>query len=429
MKKTLNEELNRMKHLFGIKGGELMSESKIIRTYLNEQTSATFTANFSNWPNDDTVGNVTYDNEKLFVNVFTTSSRFLGPQTIEKEIPAEESKEYKKPGSKEISIEGQSFQPNLVSIDEQTINSLKQSAGSLVETLKDIHDFDPKNSLSNITKFLNKGFRLEAHADGSVPTATMKNRDVVRDHRLYSKKGLYGGERTPYKRNEWLAKSRGLNAYRIFLNELKNLVYKSFNDEKIIDKILEILSLGTGYTTFKVVNHLNQDGSQNPSEIGPQFRKFDMIQTFLVDIPIEKTKTTPGRTEKVREKGTEEGIVKLPIEFGGENFVEVYQAEDEAIKGSVWFGISKSDMESGKIPKIGKGEFNGNQKVNGQITNGNIYIDDFNFGRLKETSGNKDEHSVAPGLLCIDMTNNNPRIFGEKEYFQLRYCKASLYRS
>jgi len=37
MKKTLNEELNRMKHLFGIKGGELMSESKISKTYLSEQ--------------------------------------------------------------------------------------------------------------------------------------------------------------------------------------------------------------------------------------------------------------------------------------------------------------------------------------------------------------------------------------------------------
>jgi hypothetical protein len=432
MKQILKEELNRLKFLLSYKPGQLMTESQIKRTYLNEQSRSVsqFNIDFSNYP-DYPMAQITYNGQKLDFYMGLTADRIEGKQVKRIVTPPTKTKKEKNPEGIETEIAGDSFDPNIVTISNpEAIKTLKNNAISLANTIEGVFNMDPKKGIENVEKFIGKGFNLIGHADGDVPRATTRDTRVLADHNRYGKKGLYGGQTTPLKKNEWLATKRAQLAYKIFYDEFEKLIYDKFGENfNLIDLVLKRFAIGAGYTTLKIVNHLNPDGTENKSEIGPEYRKFEFNPSFNVKVPISTIVVEPG-TEKVIETGSKIGIIDLEIE---KNFpsktVEAYQGEDPGIGGNQFIGVTLEDAEKNNIPIVSlrNKTFNGKKDLTGEIVDAVVFVEGLSFGKLNE---NKFAGFVyySPGHLCINEDDAIVQEIEGKKYHQVRYLRVNLKR-
>jgi hypothetical protein len=319
-------------------------------------------------------------------------------------------------------VQGQSFNPNMITINRQVTNSIRENAKNIVDTLLEIYKLRPETALSNIKKFLNKGFNLRGHADGSIPMETNINNT---DHANFGNGQLYGGNTTPNSRNRWLAEQRARNAYSIFMDELTKQLNKNFKRiPEIIETVTKIFTIGGGFTTLNIQDHLNSDGTANTREQGAQFRRFEFNPTFNSNIPIEIETVTPGRTETKIIPGTKYGKTTLNLSEdltamgtieGIVHFNEVgLNTKDE------WWGVKEEDLV--KLPTINQGTFNGNTTFDAIVKNNIIGIDGKLIGKFSDNPNRlKDGEIARTGwFLGYDTTIGSPKNVNGVWYYPIQ---------
>lgn len=429
MRQNLQEELNRMKYLLNAERGKVISETEIKKTYVFEQGESTFNIDFKNYGQITPMAtNVEYNGEKFNFSFGSMVFNALGPSTTIVKKPGEPGTEERAP-QKTIEFEVlQGFNPNFVTPNEESKERVKMGAEELVKEIYEIFNFN--KNIEDVKIFLGDGFNIESHADGSVPLATTKNKDVVSDHKNYG--GLYGGTKDYYDRNTWLAKKRGENIYRIFMNNLKNYLYEYFDKNyKIIDLVYTTLSPKSsgGKTDFTIVNHLNKDGSANTSEIGTEYRKILFEPRFDKTPLTKKTEPTKPTEVEVETPGTYTGLVDIPILKGDDTKkIQGVQLNDEAYTGSLWLGISVEEYEKNKniIPWVGNTEFNKKGQVSGKFDGDVLMIDNISFGTMRYNKSDKTNRYSSSGRICVNGASGKIRNYEGIKYYEVRYFGGIL---
>jgi hypothetical protein len=431
MKINLQEELNRMKYLLNVERGKLISETEIKKTYIVEQNSPPFKIDFKNFGQFEPMAtNVEYNGQRFKFSLGTMVFNALGPSKTQVIKPGEPKFDTDIPKYEIEIFGGQGFNPNFVTPNEETKKKIKEDSKRLVDEISEIYNFN--KNIDDVIKFLGNGFLIEAHADGSVPLATRKNRDVVADHKKYSSAGLYGGTKDLYDRNSWLAKKRGENVYRLFINNTSNYLYETFGkNEELIDLVNSTLlpKSSGGKSDLTIVNHLNKDGSANPSEIGVEFRKIVFTPRFDVS-PIKKQigLTEPKVEDKI-DPGTFQGIIDIPVMRGTtDDTIIGLQLKDEAFAGSLWWGISETEYEKNKeiIPWISDSEFNNKSAVTGKIENNVLSIENISFGEMGSNKADKTKPYSSSGRICINGAGGKIRTYQGEKYYEVRYFGGVL---
>jgi hypothetical protein len=477
MKNNLNEELNRLKFLLGYKPGQLMTESQVKETYLSEQSRGfrrtpeptntpqqpfdrqadldayertreappsittrintnqgvqNFEVDFSNYPQDNTITTkqVRFFDKIGYLKIDSNIVRFKPPKETKTIIPGYTKEKTIIPKFEYTTIQGQSFRDNFIGIDKNVTNSLIQNARELNKTFREIYQLKPTEALENIKKFLNRGFELEGHADGNIPSATRLNQT---DHANFGNGQLYGGNTTPNSKNTWLAEQRARNAYNIFMKELSRLLKTTFYDNsEIIELITNILTIGGGYTTLNVVDHLNQNGTRNSREIGPEYKRFEFKPTFKTNIPIPISTFVPP-TEKIEvEKGDEVGNVSIYLyEYNQDILIPgmVYFDNNLFSQNDKWVGVTKDVLEKYKIPILSDGKLNGSPTHRAMIDeNMRATIGDLQFGTFdRKRVSDATNLAQAAGPLIHNTTINSARkVIEGVTYYKVSYANLII---
>jgi hypothetical protein len=374
-----------------------------------------------------------------------TVGGFAGPQTvIVSKDPTDRSYDLKPKFNFDADIK-QRFNPNFVTPNEKVKKEIEDASKNFkTEVNKLFGKFgqiklaieDKGYSLNTTEKeiidtIFKDGFTIEGHADGSPPSKV--NNRIKRDHGGEA----FGGITDLYERNTWLANNRAKNILTEFLNYLNNWEgnFLSGDTKSYLINKLQLKENG-GLSTITVVNHLNKDGSKNPSEIGEEFRKIEFKPLTLGDITIPINYTIPGTKDKVTKEGTKTGTFTHEIQTDRGNYeVEILQMENPGLGGNLWWGVSKDDMD--KIPKINEGSVNGDSIVtifspDSDRVTPKIFANGVYFGQLAE--GNtmikgQATHVTKPGALFIDEDNSKIETYNGKKYIELSRYRIHFERA
>lgn len=362
----------------------------------------------------------------------STAFNFTGGSKKERKIPPVTVPPVKVPISDFVFAADQQFNPALVTPNQNLIASLKISAQKLASILFDIYN-KTKNKQS-VLDYLNTGFKIIGHADGSRPIKT--NSTIETDHRNAGAKSIYDGITNLYDRNTWLARTRARIAYNIFVDNvltsaenLSPIFNKSFLNS--IDSILSLTEDG-GKSTIEVENHLNKNGT-GTAETGPEFRRMEFKPQFKGEIQTEPEKNIPARTETYIEPGTKEGETQVPIfrGSGGLGTVPAMQLQNPGIKGDLYWGVSEKTIKEYNIPIVKDNKFNGKSVVPGEIKGNTIYVGGINFGDIAEeqSGGGGAILFTTTGRLFIDANTARVSTVGNTKYYEIRYGGFAITKS
>jgi hypothetical protein len=456
MKNNLNEELNRLKFLLGYKPGQLMTESQVKRTYLNEHDplgwavknavelgrEGFFQMDFSNWAesmkgdlNFYQARGVIYNEQKFSLKFSSVLAGLGGGWKSKTTIPGTQKPPISVPGQTFTFNANNQFGNNLITPTSVVVKQLEEEAKRLVEIMNKVYLTNGRDK-NAILKFLGNGFIIEGHADGSPPSFV--DATITADHQNNGFNIVFDGITNLFQRNDWLATQRAKVSYNIFLNTIKNSaprLAQVFTDKSLMDKIMGILKLNDngGKSILRVVNHLNQDGSANPAEIGPTFRRMDFIPQLTSSDSETTFEPTPPKEKINLADGTYIGLLTLPIFRGqqDEKFsVPGVQLKMEGQPGLFW-GVDEETMIKYKniLPVITPTEFNGKSKVAAVISGRELIIDNIDMGTIyKASSANALEQYKTTGRLCVDRSLRRPQMYKEKKYYPVMFYEVTFHQ-
>jgi hypothetical protein len=361
----------------------------------------------------------------------STAFNFTGGVKKERKIPGVLIPPVKVPITDFVFAAEQQFNPALVTPNQNLIEAINFSAKKLAKTLLEVYN-KTKNKKS-ILDYLNEGFKIIGHADGSRPVKT--NDLIASNHRNAGANSIYNGITNLYDRNTWLATTRARISYNLFVDEvLKNAASLSdIFDKSLLNSIDNILSLNEdgGRSNIEIVNHLSRDGSAT-NQIGPEYRRMEFKPKFNTEIQVEPEKNIPARTERYIEPGTKEGETQVPIFRGNEGLgtVPATQRQNPNIKGDLYWGVTEKTIKEFNIPIVKNNKFNGKSIVTGEIKGETMYVDGIDFGSInKSSSGVGGILFDTSGRLFVDMDTAKLFTEGKTKYYEIRYGGFAVTKS
>jgi hypothetical protein len=309
---------------------------------------------------------------------------FSGAEVRYKNIPGKSKESIIIPQVSIKTISGGSYRANYVSITPEILSEIEEMAKNIAAAII------IANKIGKLEEFLGNGIQVTSSADSDVPREVNINNT---DHGNNGGK-LYGGAKTPYEKNSWLASKRGQNILKVLITKIVSRC-NSISPE-LGSTVNDIL---TSKSKVSIINHLNPDGTSNKSKMGENFKSIVIKPLFATEKSVPDFGTTPDKTAKTTKEGTKIGYIQVSAGSGSNTMIEVYQSKDDT--GNTVWGV----LENIELPIYNGDSIDGQTKPVAEIrgiigVGGEMYINNKFFGKFTTpTKSNIPTIAVAQAIV------------------------------
>lgn len=399
MSKLINEEIYRMKYLFGYQRGVVISEqygddddpfltNELARFDWRGKKKGLL--NLVN-PSGIYAFNAGYGGGKYRISSSSKAIRVIskGKQSSQSTPP-----EYKKiPTFTKLNLVGSAFPypDNMVKPKFNDFPEAKTVYDAYIQSIVDFLAVAPVEKMGTFT--------VQGTADSARPTF-----DVPKGYSKLDHPGeLYDGKKTPNEMNQYLADTRA--------KELGKLIVKD-----VLVKTGKDISKNIVYE--KGINYYGQQGKR-----GFEFKNVTVVPSNTTvsvqqpDVVVTDVSGTSSSSSSSQGPGEVELFYDLSP-WGGEKMVPVTRMED-ANYGIPYTYTEEKKLytgdKSGILPYWGVDGLNNQGEVNAKIVDDEFFVDNMSFGKIIPTTEQEAEYNVNAEKTTKYITKGRPVITGRRK--------------
>ncbi len=350
--RILNEELYKMKHLFGYQRGVVISEQEYDSP--NWRGKSKGDMDLTN-PYGKYAINVGYEGKKYTLTSISQAPRITSEKKVET---------FEKPG--DVTLQKLDLSKNAFPYPDNMIGPKFESfpeAQKVYENfVMSLRDFINAGGINNI-----KSIKIQGTADAARPTLDVPKGYSSLDHSLVGDNSPYGGLKSDLERNQYLADNRA--------KVLGNMIIDRIKKETGVD-------ISSKIQYIKGINYFGQQDKR-----GFEFKK----------VTVEPDYTQLSRKEKVGQTttGSSSNSTATPE---SNSFIDLTQFGSKKIPvkminraGGQVAAIARKVSDENKLLNIKEGGFlplwtveglNQKSTVRGEIRNGELFVDNTSFGKI-----------------------------------------------
>lgn len=396
MSKLINEELYRMKYLFGYQRGVVISEQDDDPFLTNELARFDWKGKkkgLLNLLNSSGLYafNVGYGGGKYRVSSSSKAIRVISKGKESKQsTPPEKLKE---PTLTKLNLVGSAF-PYPDNMVQPKFNDFPEAKKVYDSFIQSIVDF------LKVAHFTKMGtFTIQGTADSARPTL-----DIPKGYSKLDHPGeLYDGKKTPNEMNQYLADTRA--------KELGKLIVQDVLTKTGID-------ISKSIVYEKGINYYGQQGKR-----GFEFKNVTVTPSNTVvgiqqpDVVVKDVKGTSSGSTSSQGPGEVELFYDLSP-WGGDKMVPVTRMKDANYGISSTYTDEKklyTGDKSGILPYWSSQGINNNGEVKGEIIGDEFFADGISFGKIISTTEQEAEYNVKAEATTKYVTKGRPVITGTRD--------------